>query len=326
MIGVEGEEQGKTEKTRKPVIWLLFNLAFFAFCLTAYLTRHDWLFALFVWPAFVPAFIGAVWGLLLVKWRKILLVVWGAFAICFVEEAVSVPRMLAPPGRHSLRVVTLNCGMGRTEAVRELKDLKPDVLLLQESPSSGDLKKLAQEFFGSEGSFVSGPDATIIARGRLEQIGFDRRVHNFVSAKLTTPDGKTHNLVSLRMNPPVLRLDLFNPAAWNEFTQSRIARREESEEIASRLKDSDFAPDIIAGDFNSPPDARAFGSLTYGMTDSFKANGRGYGATAVNPLPCLVRIDQIYFGPNLRCANSWTFAVRESDHRAMVADFVYAVR
>ena len=228
--------------------------------------------------------------------------------------------MLIPPGQHSLRVVTLNCGWGRVEAVQELKRLKPDVVLLQESPGSKDLRKLADEFFGEEGSFVYGPDATIIARGKLEQVGSDRRVSNFVSAKLTTPEGVSLNLVSLRMNPPVLRLDLYNPAAWSDFTQSRIARRAEAEEIASRLKASGFVPDVVAGDFNSPPDKHAFGSLTKGLTDSFKFNGRGYGATAVNPVPCLVRIDQIYTSPKAAVVNAWAFAGKESDHRAFVAD------
>lgn len=324
MSGMEVEEKEKGSKPKKSPIWLSFNIAFLAFCIIAYATRHDGLFALFVWPAFVPAFFGAVWALFMPKWRKLLLITWGVFILCFVEESISMPRMLVPLGQHSLRVVTLNCGWGRVEAVQELKKLNPDVLLLQESPSTEDLEKLAKEFFGEDGSIVPGPDATIIALGKLEQIGFDRRINNFVSAKLTTPSGKSLNLVSLRMNPPVLRLDIYDPTAWSEFTQSRIARRTESEEIAHRIKGAGFEPDFIAGDFNSPPDSRAFGSLTRGLLDSFKSSGRGYGATAVNPLPCLVRIDQIYFSPKLKCVNSWTFAGKESDHRAMVADFAYA--
>ncbi len=317
---MEESAKEKETKPKKSPIWLSFNLAFFAFCLVAYFTRHDSLFAFFVWPAFVPAFIGVVWGVFLAPWRKGLMIIWGVFALIFVEEVISITRMLLPPGQHSLRVVTLNCGWGRVEAVQELKKLKPDVLLLQESPGSEDLKKLAMEFFGEEGSFVSGPDATIIARGKLDQIGYDRRVSNFVSAKLTTPQGMSLNLVSLRMNPPVLRLDLYNLAAWSEFTQSRIARRAEAEEIASRLKASGFQPDIVAGDFNSPPDSRSFGSLTADLTDSFKSGGRGYGATAVNPLPCLVRIDLVYSSRKIEVINVWTFAGKESDHRAVVAD------
>lgn len=320
MTKVEEGGKEKEAKPQKSPLWLCFNLAFFAFCLVAYFTRHDSLFAFFVWPAFVPAFIGVVWGLFLAPWRKGLLIIWGVFALIFVEEAISIPRMLIPSGQHSLRIVTLNCGWGRVEAVQELKKLNPDVLLLQESPGSKDLRKLAEEFFGREGSFVYGPDATIIARGKLEQIGFDRRISNFVSAKLTTPEGETLNLVSLRMNPPVLRLDLYNPGAWSEFTQSRIARRSEAEEIASHLNRSGFEPDIVAGDFNSPPDARAFGSLTSGLTDSFKSGGRGYGATAVNPLPCLVRIDQVYTSRKIEVISVWTSAGKESDHRAVVAD------
>ena len=317
---MEESAKEKETKPKKSPIWLSFNLAFFAFCLLAYFTRHDSLFAFFVWPAFVPAFIGVVWGVFLTPWRKGLLIIWGVFALIFVEEVISIPRMLLPPGQQSLRVVTLNCGWGRVEAVQELKKLKPDVLLLQESPGYEDLKKLAMEFFGEEGSFVSGPDATIIARGKLDQIGYDRRVSNFVSAKLTTPQGMSLNLVSLRMNPPVLRLDLYNPEAWSEFKQSRIARRAESEEIASRIKRSGFEPDIVAGDFNSPPDARAFGSLTADLNDSFKSGGRGYGATAVNPLPCLVRIDLVYTSRKIEVVKVWTFAGKESDHRAVVAD------
>ncbi|MFW5697628.1 MAG: endonuclease/exonuclease/phosphatase family protein [Fimbriimonadaceae bacterium] len=80
---------------------------------------------------------------------------------------------------------------------------------------------------------------------------------------------------------------------------------------------------MVGGDFNTPPDADVTQALTGGLQDAFQQAGRGYGATAVNPYPAIVRIDQIWFSENLGATASWVHKTEHSDHRAVVAEFVY---
>ncbi len=129
------------------------------------------------------------------------------------------------------------------------------------------------------------------------------------------------NVVALRLQPPVLRLDLYNSEAWSDFSRNRQIRREELAEIWDRNRD--HVPDILGGDFNSPAERDGLFKELGEMKDSFGEAGRGYGATCVNPLPCLVRIDQIWRSPKLRTMNSFVVKTKNSDHRMVVSDFTW---
>jgi len=286
-----------------------------------YGVRFDQTYAAAAWPASIGAIVGFLLSILSKKWRLGLIVAWCGFAILFVDEALSLPRMLLPVPNHDFRVVSLNCAGGSLEAAYEVANVKPDLVLLQESPSEEDLRKLTLRLYGDKGSYLKGPDASIVANGKLTQEPMSIRVSDFIAAIWTPPSGQSVKVVSLRLTPPTMRVDLYNPDAWSEFAANRKSRREEVAEIAATLKKVGFTPDIIGGDFNSPPDRAVFASLVQGLDDSFANVGRGYGATCVNPYPCVVRIDQIWAGRSAEAKRAWVDKTENSDHRMLVADF-----
>ena len=208
-------------------------------------------------------------------------------------------------------------------AAEEVIALKPDLVLFQESPSRRDLVQVAKELFGPTAGVVWGPDASIIARGSLTARALPRTVSNFAAASWSPEKGKMIDVVSLRLAPPVMRIDLYSWSAWTDFASNREARAKETKEIADILTELRLDPQVLGGDFNSPPDRRALGYLTAGKLDAFKEAGVGLGATCVNPMPCIVRIDQIWSGSKIKPVRARVVKTEHSDHRMLVADYVW---
>ncbi|MEI7987195.1 MAG: hypothetical protein WCI55_16350, partial [Armatimonadota bacterium] len=133
--------------------------------------------------------------------RLQLFLVWILFVYLFVDEGKSFPRMLLPEQAHDLRVVSLNCAGGTYAAAEEVKAQNPDIVFFQESCDKGQLQKLAKLFFGDEGTYISGPDASIIARGKLIRLETSKFINDFVAAEWTDVNGRKLNVVSLRLLP-----------------------------------------------------------------------------------------------------------------------------
>jgi endonuclease/exonuclease/phosphatase (EEP) superfamily protein YafD len=206
-------------------------------------------------------------------------------------------------------------------AAEEIAVEKPDLILLQETPSRKDLEKLTEKLFGKDGSFIVGPDASIIAKGKLKSI-VEKLSNDFVAADWTDLQGRTFQVVSLRLNPPTMRIDLFNPQAWSDFSENRRGRRREVIEMAAYFRELGVKPDILGGDFNTPPDKNVQFPIVETLKDSFGEVGVGYGATCVNPYPCLVRIDQIWHSSKIKAVRSQVKKTENSDHRMLISDFV----
>ncbi len=314
------EEKKKDRKPRRRISpW--WSLAILIFLTLAYSVRTDATYAIFVWPAWVGASFGLILVLFANSRKPHLLLIWFLFLFGFVDEAKSFPRMILPEPAHDLRVVSLNCAGGNYAAAEEVKAQNPDIVFFQESCDKGQLQMLAKLFFGAEGSFVSGPDASIVARGKLVQLEASKYFNDFVAAEWTDVNGRKLNVMSLRLLPPTMRIDLFDKSAWNDFANNRAARRKEVLAIAAELNRLNFRPDIIGGDFNTPPDVGVLEPITTRMSDTFAKVGVGYGATCVNPYPCLVRIDQIHCSKNVTPTRSRVVATQNSDHRMLVSDF-----
>ncbi|MDQ2985893.1 MAG: endonuclease/exonuclease/phosphatase family protein, partial [Armatimonadota bacterium] len=105
------------------------------------------------------------------------------------------------------------------------------------------------------------------------------------------------------------------------YAENKRARRKELQAIADFvLAEAKGATIIFGGDFNIPPDHTVTDSLQPDLSDSFKASGRGWGATAVNDYP-MVRIDQIWTSKHLEPVMVSSKKTRHSDHRMVIADF-----
>ncbi|OYV78936.1 MAG: hypothetical protein B7Z73_19360, partial [Planctomycetia bacterium 21-64-5] len=153
---------------------------------------------------------------------------------------------------------------------------------------------LARELFADDGQVLSGVDASIVARGTIAALPLpDSVTSHAVIANVQLTDGTEMNVVSLRLEAPLVRIDLWSPECWREQTASRVRRRRQLEAIFGAIPTSSAgAPLIVGGDFNAPPGDAVFETLATPLHDAFAEAGRGWGNTIINAAPFL-RINQI---------------------------------
>lgn len=303
------------------------SMALCLFLTAVYADRSDALYAITIWPAFVWIIPGALtlfyrrpnrrsWS----AWAPV--AVWLAFVLTFSEEPWMVLRGLLPtPSRPTsgIRVITLNCASSEQSAA-EVAVWKPDIILFQESPSEEDLVALARKWYGRSGSVLSGPDCSIVANGKLDELGKSRYENNRVVARWTHLGLAPVTVVSLRMDPPAFRLDYFNPDCWTDYAKDRHDRRFELAEIWKQTKTiAGSDPIILGGDCNTPPDPGTFAPISGSLRDAFAVAGRGWPGTAHNTY-AFARIDQIWVSGQIRPVCAWTKKTVYSDHRMVVVD------
>lgn len=217
-----------------------------------------------------------------------------------------------------LRVVTLNCA-GQVAAAREVGSWKPDVVLLQESPSSNNVSRLAREWFGDEGTCLVGWDCSVVARGQLSLLSHTRPFH-YIVARLTLPDGEDVAVVSLRLSPPLTRLDLWSPACWRNHREDRLMRKREMQQLVDEFPSvKTNTPLVVGGDFNCPAGDAVARLLSPRLKDTFREAGIGWGDTGINDFP-FSRPDQIWVSHNCRTIQAQAVKTQNSDHRMVVCD------
>lgn len=287
----------------------------------------DWAAAVTTIPAGVWMLIGLTvtfLGYRAPRRMALLLALWVAFAVVQVEGARSALR----PGFRitgeerampdAVRVISLNCAGGSLDAAREVRQYAPDIVLLQESPTRMDTERLCEELFRSRGSAWCGPDASILARGKLRPAPHPRGTTNFVMARLPAPNADL-TLVSLRLQPPLVRADIWNPECWRVHTDLRRSRRSELSELMRFVRrNAKDGPTIVGGDFNAGA-ADASLDLMRPFADSFDKAGRGWPDTAINDFP-FARIDRIYISASVTALASCVRKTVHSDHRMLVVD------
>lgn len=283
-----------------------------------------------------PVWCSALLGLLLtgMGWHRQLrrpfqgvAVLWLLFLLVFAEEPHSLLRGLWPaPAQNAagLRVVSLNCSAGNPLAGAEVAKWNPDVVLLQESPSRSDVERLARRLYGNEGGFVWGVDGSIIARGELTPRDLPPALGNyFVQAGLRLPQGREVEIVSLRLMTPPFRIDWWSAAGREAYRASRELQTTQMNAIAQQIG---AVPEeraiFIGGDFNAPQGDAIYRVLRPRLRDSFARAGRGWGNTIINEFPAL-RIDQIWASDGLQPQSVTAHKTENTDHRAVVADFLW---
>lgn len=298
-----------------------------------YSWQPDWLAPVTLVPAWcwlVPAFTLTAWGTCrkYKLWSLVVLMLWASYTVAFVEEARSLMRSRSGPTsdwksaraeERGIRVVSLNCFAANSRAAEEVAKWEPDIVLLQESPSREHLRHLSQELYGSDGTFLWGGDTSILAHGRIEPGNVDPNSH-FVHATATLPNGLKVNIVSVRLSPPVFRLDFWTPGFWNDHRNKRIKHRQQILEVAQRIEGIS-TPLIAGGDFNAPPADAALDSLRRQLSDTFLAAGHGWGNTGTNGWP-LFRVDQIWASAHFHAASVTAQKTIHSDHRMVVCDLI----
>lgn len=322
MVGAkEGGEDQKRQRARRQQGLRWGSAGLLVLLAVLYHFRPGITTAITLWPAWIGLALFFTLALFAGKPRWPLFLAGIVFGFIFVEEFASLLRPLTVPSTGQIKVITLNCAGGSVLAASEIKKgRRPSLVFFQESPSRPFLEKLAKELYGPEAVVAWGPDATIMGAGKIEPIPLPRTVTNATAARWSPRSGDSFTVVSLRLQPPVLRFDLWNPAAWQEYAAGRERRREEVRELKRVLAAHGVQPDLIGGDFNTPPDPWVMNPLVEGMRDAFATHGTGFGATCVNPYPCIVRIDQIWYGRAFIATQAYVLPTQHSDHRMMVAE------
>jgi vancomycin resistance protein VanJ len=265
----------------------------------------------------------------------IALLLWTGFLAAFAEEPRSLLRHAQRPTPEwaaarrrgkALRVVSLNCFLGKPEAAAEAGALDPDVVLLQETPGEQAVRDLARRWFGAEAAVVYPPapqfaDSCIIARGHLLP-GSATTVRGYAAlAGLRLSSGAEVEVVGLHLHPnPQPRLDLWSRRCWRVQREGHASRQRQLAAVARALGDpAAHGPLILGGDFNEPAGDLAFAALLPGLRDAFGTAGTGWGDTWYNHLP-LTRIDQVWVSRHFRPAAVFARQTVHSDHRMVVCD------
>lgn len=312
-------------------------LLFFAY---AYFARPDELAAIFIWPAWVWMFFAAPFGFVAGKgakwktffqgsflWLMFSIVFWGDWKALISwgsvnSESVDAEFRSAQGRGLGIRIVSLNCAGGQKEVAEEALDYHPDIILLQEALGEPECKALAKKAFGERAGWVVGPDCAILAREPLHAKELPRETSDVVVADVGNYSPRL-TVASLRLTPPTLRFDYWNPDCWRDYAENRRIRREELKEVWRLAGKHTFLRNlVVGGDFNTPPDPPLFALLAETHKDAFADAGAGWGATAVNPYPLVVRIDQIWVPKGWQVLRCFAAPSRFSDHRMVVADVV----
>jgi hypothetical protein len=139
--------------------------------------------AITTFPQWLWASIGMLSGAL--AWRLlrghsrlplVLIGLWLLTTLYFADNSLPIIRGLIhrrTPAQHAptgtVRVVTLNCASSAA-AAQEVMKFRPDIVLLQESPTSNKVAQLARDWFGDAASFVVGMDCAIVSHYPLKAV------------------------------------------------------------------------------------------------------------------------------------------------------------
>jgi endonuclease/exonuclease/phosphatase (EEP) superfamily protein YafD len=333
----------RIRRPREAFILLALAITLCLLAAACYLTRADGMAAITVFPVWT----WALPGLLLtgLGWRAgwrcvtVVILLWLLYLGIISDEAHSLASFhrwpspgwpAAPAGYHAVRVVSLNCGGGSPNAAREVIPFRPDIVLLQETPQREAVEEVARRLFGEEAAVVAGPDAVIIARGRLEMFSSPETAQAYVGgayvqARLIMPTGLTLEVVSLRLLPPLVRTDLWSANCWRAQRDNRRDRRRQLAAVMARVRgNASGAPMIIGGDFNAPAGDAIFRELRP-LRDTFRRAGVGWGNSHSSDFPIL-RIDQVWASAEIRPVAVTARKTRHSDHRMVIGDLLVPMK
>jgi vancomycin resistance protein VanJ len=306
------------------------SLCLSVFALICYQWRADWCAAFtirpaWVWPAVGLAIAAAGFGRESARLFTVVIAVWMLFIVVCVEEVSSILRFrpnleAARRQTTSIRVISLNCA-GTKDALAEIESHRPDIVLLQESPSKQHGIDFAQRLYGHGFGAVWGLDASIVARGDIVSSSMLRLANGqMAQARVRMPDGTEVEIVSLRLAPTLLRNDLWSAECWRDYADDRRRRREWLRAVVEHLEAVPRTlPLIVGGDFNAPAGDGVFRLLKPRLHDAFSSAGVGWGNTILNEFPVL-RIDQVWVSEHFRPLAVRARKTQHSDHRVVICD------
>jgi endonuclease/exonuclease/phosphatase family metal-dependent hydrolase len=92
-----------------------------------------------------------------------------------------------------------------------------------------------------------------------------------------------------------------------------LKHRQQAQLVRDHVENSPY-PVILCGDLNATPFSRPYRILSKGMQDSFKKQGRKWGATYYLNQMLPYRIDVVLASPGIEVVKHQNFDIRASDH------------
>ncbi|MEN8795732.1 MAG: endonuclease/exonuclease/phosphatase family protein [Akkermansiaceae bacterium] len=261
--------------------------------------------------------------------------IWVFTILMMADEASSIGRLATPQlkagraephaGSRVLRVATLNCAR-RAPLDGLTREYQPDILFLQEIPRSYQLKKIVDEIFAGEGDYRYNikKGCAVMVRGKIEfEVPIPKYRAQILTVKMNT--GESIQLMNTHLQVATTNLRLWDPECWRQHRDNRKLRQSElayTMNVLRQKSPSHRLPTIIAGDFNAPANDAVYRLLGSNFTGAFESVGTGWGNTYHRALP-LLRIDHIFSSEKLVPIRCKTLKLKDSDHRAVIADYVY---
>jgi endonuclease/exonuclease/phosphatase (EEP) superfamily protein YafD len=229
----------------------------------------------------------------------------------------------ADVGRHAdIRLLSSNLRKGQADAVTfvALANGAADVITVSE------LTPQAVRRFSRAGIDDVFPYSVLVPARGAGGIGLWSR---FPISEVRLPQHRNTGIVAARLQVPGTRFDpllasihVMSPVAsdTNSFSDWHFGITATKAELTDFAADTDPAPVIVAGDFNSTPDMQQFRDLlTNGYRDAVDQTGAGFGPTFPSNqwFPPIITIDHI-LTRNAAAASIRTVEMPGSDHRALL--------
>lgn len=110
----------------------------------------------------------------------------------------------------------------------------------------------------------------------------------------------------------------------SRLKEAFVMRAEQSKIINHYIEGSEH-PVVVAGDFNDTPVSYAYRKIKRGMTDAFRATGRGIGNTYAGDLPSF-RIDYIFYSDEIESLEFERINAKFSDHFPITSTLKFAAQ
>ncbi len=230
----------------------------------------------------------------------------------------------AHDGMPVLRVITLNCAIFRFgNPANDVAAWNPDIVLLQDVLPH-QVKQIADVLYNGHGDYREHQTNGIVTRWKIQRVIRNPLQRN-QQATIVMPDGRTLEVINLHLSSAATDLRFWNRPTWTAHRVNRVLRRNElalALEVFKETTNHPNTPTLLGGDFNAPANDTVHRQLTPDFTDAFASAGTGWGNTFQRRFP-IIRIDCLYSTRHLSPVRSLTVTTRNSDHRMVLADFVY---
>lgn len=234
----------------------------------------------------------------------VILVAW----VCYSDVHWMKPTV-AKPEQQPLRIVvwnTAHLARGRVVVAEAVRKFEADLIGIVEGgrTSPADLEEWKRLLPGYE---VASPqnEALILAKGPI-----------IAHPKVSLGDDSTAMPATVTIGGQTFEIVLVDLLS-NVFR----SRSEPIRNLARLLDEAPRRPQIVMGDFNTPPESLAFRSLRQQYRDTFDAVGVGYRPTWPGPI-ALLKLDYIWVGPATKavsCEHVWTTV---SDHKPVIVSVI----